>query len=453
MTIDDVAVAPHKLRWLWLVGAALGVFTVGVGNTALGPALPTIARDLALPVTQLRWITTGSELTFAVLVVPAAFLGRLLGPVRLYVFGALVLVLASVLGATAGSSLVLELARLGQGVGAAFLVPQMVVYALTYLGPVERMLVAGLFAVAFVGGSAVGPLLGSTLVEHTSWPALLWIVALLAVVAGLAGAPMVAQRLPIRFDLRALIVAVVALPALFAIMLPLVGRDVHDWTAWSFLLVTFGALLFAAGLVVDATRLGVRTGVGAPILALLALAGSTHVVLLPLYLEAVAGQTPKTVSYLGLLSAVAALIGAAGAVVVGLWLDQRIAAIGGIVFIGAGALLSLATIGSAGLVTIGADEALTGFGLGLVVTVLVRQADAALVFAALIAGTAAGAVVASALAGDAGPGNAEDVLRHAITRVLVGSLVMLVVAIAVALLLPGRPLTSAGRTDRGWSGR
>src|SRR5690242_1738190 len=100
--------APHRLRWIWLVGATLGVFTVGVASTALGAALPVIARDLALPLSQLRWISTGPELTFAVLVVPAAFLGRLLGPVRFYLFGALVLVLASVLAATASTSPVLE---------------------------------------------------------------------------------------------------------------------------------------------------------------------------------------------------------------------------------------------------------------------------------------------------------------------------------------------------------
>jgi hypothetical protein len=254
---------------------------------------------------------------------------------------------------------------------------------------------------------------------------------------------MVAQRLPIRFDPRALLVAVIALPAVFAIMLPLVGRDVSDWPVWSFVSASVGALLFAAGLVVEAIRRGVRSGVGAPILAALVLAGSTHVVLLPVYLQVVAGNTVRTVSSLGVLAAAGALLGVAVSVVVGLWLDPRIAAVGGVAFVGAGALLSLATIGSAGLVTLGADQALTGFGLGLVVTVLVREADTVLVFAALAMGTAAGAAVASLLAGDvvaggAGSGDPAGALQHAVTRVLVGSLVPLAVAVAVASLLPGR---------------
>src|SRR5690242_10149835 len=210
MTVDDVTVVPHRLRWLWLVGAALGVFTAGVAGTALGAALPTLVRDLALPVSELRWITAGSPLAFAVLVVPAAVAGRLLGPVRVYLVGAVVLALASVIGAVAGSAAVLELGRLGQGAGAALLVPQMVVYALAYLPPVERAVVCGLFAAAFVGGSALGPLLGSTLVEHASWRTVLWLAAVLTVVAGLTGAPLAAQRLPIRLDLRALLVALIA---------------------------------------------------------------------------------------------------------------------------------------------------------------------------------------------------------------------------------------------------
>src|SRR5438876_1104493 len=129
----------------------------------------------------------------------------------------------------------------------------------------------GLFAVAFVGGNAVGPLVGVTLLEHTSWRAVLWLAVALAVVAGLAGVPLVAQRLPIRPDVRDLLVALVALPAFAAIMLPLVGRNVPDWSLWSYASVSVGALLFAVGLAIEATRLGVRTGVGAPVLAVLAL--------------------------------------------------------------------------------------------------------------------------------------------------------------------------------------
>src|SRR5262245_17423235 len=143
MTIDDNAVAPHPVRWLWLVGAALGVFAVGVGSTALSVALPTISREFALPLSQLRWIVAGPALTFAVLVVPAAVVGRLVGPARLYLLGALVLIVAGIVAATAHSGLVLELARLGQGVGAALLVPQPVVYALAYLGRVEKACVCG----------------------------------------------------------------------------------------------------------------------------------------------------------------------------------------------------------------------------------------------------------------------------------------------------------------------
>jgi MFS family permease len=450
MTIDENAVAPHPLRWLWLVGAALGVFAVGLGSTGLGAAVPTIARDLALPLSQLRWIIAGPALMFAVLVVPAAAGGRLLGPVRVYLLGAFFLVVAGVVAATAHSGIVLEFARLGQGVGAALLVPQAVVYALAYLGRVERALVCGLFAVAFVGGSAVGPLVGSTLVQHTSWRAVLWLAVGLAVVAGLAGAPLVAQRLPIRPDLRALLVALVALPAFAAIMLPLVGRDTSDWSAWSYASVSVGALLFAVALVIEATRLGVRTGVGAPILAVLALAGSTHIALLSVYLQVIGRHPATTISYLGLPSALGALLGAALAVVIGLWLDQRFAAVGGVAFIALGALLSLVSLGSAGLVTVGADEAMTGFGLGLVVTVLARQADTALVFAALSVGTATGGAIASVLADSTAAGSLPDALRDGVTRVLIGALVLLAGAVAVALVLPS---TSLDRSRPGWSGR
>ena len=439
MTSTPIAMAPHPLRWFWLAGATLGVFATGVASTALSMALPTIVRDLALPVTmQLSWIVNAPVLTFALLLVPAAVLGNLLGHARLHLLGAICFAVASGVGAIAGSGATLVFARLGQGVGAALMVPQPVGYALAHLGRVERTVVCALFGVAFVSGTAVGPLIGATIVEHASWRAVFWLALALGLVAGLASVPMIAQRLPIRLDLPALLVAAVAVPAFLAIMLPLVAKDASDWPAWFLAPFAGGCLLFAGCLVLAARRRGVRAGVGAPVAALLVLAGSGHLSTLQAYLQLTAGHSAQTVSYFGVLAAIGALFGAAMAVVVGLWLDARVATVAGGVFIAAGVVVSLITINSLGLVSLGADQALTGFGLGLLVTTLVRESSSGLVFAALPVGTAAGAAMASLLTGRLGSGDLVGSRRDTATDVLIGSLVLLAMAVVVALLLGPR---------------
>lgn len=445
MTSTPAVVAPHPLRWLWLAGAVVGVVATGVASASVSAALPTIVSDLALPVTQLHWIIAATALTFTLLLVPAAVLGNLLGHARLYLLGAVCFAVASGVGATAETGAALVVARLGQGVGAALMVPQPVGYALAFLGRVERTIVCALFAVAFFGGTAVGPLIGVTMVDNVSWRAPFWLVLVVGLVAGLASVPMIAQRLPIRFEPLALAAAAVAVPAFLLIMGPLVARNTADWPAWYLVPLVGGCLFFAGSLALEAVRRGVRYGAAAPIVALLALAGSAHLTAVSIYLQLAGGHSVQTISYFGVLAAVAVLFGAAVAVVVGLWLDARIATAGGAGFIAAGVLLSLVAVNSPGLLTFGVDQALTGFGLGLLVTMLVRESGSGLVFAALPVGTAAGAAMASSFLGSPSGGNLLALVRESVAEVLIGSLVLLAAAVAVALLAGPRTPAATGR--------
>ena len=446
--VNAAGVPPHRLRWVWFVGSALGVVAAGVAASGLGVALPTIVRDLGLTSTtqvlwflggtQLRWILGATTVTFAVLMPLAAFVGRLLGHVRVHLVGAVCFAVGSGIGATAGTGTTLVVARLGQGAGAALMVPQPVGYALAWLGRVERAVVCAVFGVAFVSGTALGATIGIAVVEHASWRELFWLALVVAVVAGLAGVPMIAQRLPIRFDLRALLAAVIAVPAFVAILVPLVAHDVSDWGAGSVVFAAVGCLFLAGSLALDASRLGARAGVGGPVTALLVLAASTHLGSLVSYLQVAGRHSAQTVSHFGVLAVAGALFGAALAVVVGLRLDARIATVGGTVFLAAGVLVSLVlAFGDLGLVAFAADETLTGLGLGLLVSTLVRESDSGLVFAALPAGAAAGATLASLRAGSDGA-DLAGLLRDTADRTLIGSLVLLVAAVVVALLLGPR---------------
>jgi MFS family permease len=464
--------APHPLRWLWLAGALLSVVVFGAAGSMLGPVLPVLVRDLALPLPELYWILGAWMLGFAVLIVPGAMLGDLLGHARIHLLGALGFTAASVLGAVADSESGLLAARLGQGLGAALATPQVVGYARAHLPRVERAIACALFGLAFVAGPALGPMLSTRLVDDFGWRSVFWVLVPVAAVATLTAVPLVFQRLAIRFDLMAFLVAVLAVPATFGIVFPLAVRDVADWPAWYFVPLVLGCLLLAACFAIEIARRGVRAGLGAPLVALLVFAGAAYYSTLVLYVQ-VTGQPVLTIVIAAAAMPVTAgaFVGAIAAVLLGLWTDSRIAVAAGAAILTVGAVVELLLLESApdsvGLAALAVAAAGNGLGLGLVVATLSRGDGATLsrgddaggrqpigsapgvLFVALALGTPAGAVLSriiqqtSNVAAVGGRADLLNAIRDATGSVLILSIVLLAVAVVVAVLLA--PRGRAGR--------
>src|SRR5215216_5900106 len=113
----------YERRW-WILGVlCLSLLVIGVDNTILNVALPTLVRDLHATTSQLQWIVDAYSLVFAGLLLTAGSLGdrygrRLALNAGLVIFGAasLFAVLSDSAGAVIG-------ARAVMGVGAAFVMP------------------------------------------------------------------------------------------------------------------------------------------------------------------------------------------------------------------------------------------------------------------------------------------------------------------------------------------
>ena len=77
--------ATSKARW-WALGAlALCTLAIGLDNTVLSVALPTLAGDLHATTGDLQWITTSYLLVMAAALLPAGMLGDRFGCKRMMV--------------------------------------------------------------------------------------------------------------------------------------------------------------------------------------------------------------------------------------------------------------------------------------------------------------------------------------------------------------------------------
>jgi EmrB/QacA subfamily drug resistance transporter len=154
---------------LALVAMALGVFVIANDFTALSVAVPQIEHDLHTDLTTAQWVINGYALVFGVLIVTGGKLADLYGRKRIFMIGAAIFAVFSVLGGLAPNIDVLIACRMLMGIGGAMVWPA--VLGMTYgLLPEERAGLAGGLIMGVAGlGNAVGPMFGGLLTDELSW--------------------------------------------------------------------------------------------------------------------------------------------------------------------------------------------------------------------------------------------------------------------------------------------
>lgn len=157
-------------EWLGLSVLALPMLLASVDNSVLYLALPHLTADLEPSPTQVLWIMDVYGFMMAGFLITMGTLGDRIGRRRLLTFGAVAFGTASVLAAYASSAGMLIAARMLLGISASSLAPS----ALALVGTMftdarQRALAIGVFTACFMGGAALGPVVGGVMLEHFWW--------------------------------------------------------------------------------------------------------------------------------------------------------------------------------------------------------------------------------------------------------------------------------------------
>jgi MFS transporter len=120
-----------------LVAASLALFLVDLDFFALNLAVPAIAQNLRVSVTDLQWVISGYMLALGAFLIPGGRLGDILGRRRTLIAGVALFSGASTVCGVVDSADVVIGFRLVQGIGAAIIFP-ICVAVVTNAFPEER---------------------------------------------------------------------------------------------------------------------------------------------------------------------------------------------------------------------------------------------------------------------------------------------------------------------------
>lgn len=164
-----MAISADARRWIGLIAVALGVALIVMDTTIVNVIIPSVIDDLGIDASQAQWIQEGYTIVFAALLLVSGRLSDLLGAKKLFLTGAVLFGVTSVLAGLAWSGDALVAARFLQGIGAAAILPTSLALLNHMFTGKARGMAFAVWGTTIGAATAVGPVLGGWLSEYSTW--------------------------------------------------------------------------------------------------------------------------------------------------------------------------------------------------------------------------------------------------------------------------------------------
>jgi MFS transporter, DHA2 family, multidrug resistance protein len=220
----------YEMRWKTLGVVGLGLILIGLDNTVLNVALPSIQRDLGSSGSALQWMVDAYLLVFAGLLLIAGNFGDRHGRKTALQAGLAIFAAASLAAIFATSEAGIIAARAVMGLGAALVMPATLSIVTEVFPREERGKAIGVWAGMAALGTGLGPAIGGALLEVADWQAVFAInvpVALGALLLGIRLVPDSRDPSPGRLDLLG---ATLSAAALSVLVYTIIEAPGHGWT-------------------------------------------------------------------------------------------------------------------------------------------------------------------------------------------------------------------------------
>lgn len=212
-------------RWILLFTMLTGSMATMLAATTINVALPAMIGAFGLGQDQAQWMSTAFLASSTIAMLANAWAMATFGARATYVFGMVVFVFGSLLGAVSNTLELLIVSRGLQGISAGLLQPMSMFLIFQTFPDNKRGMAMGVFSIGVVLAPAFGPALGGIAVDLASWR-LVFVATLPLALVALGIAPFLmprgdrdrsAPRPPLDWQgLSLLAIAVIGLLAAFA---------------------------------------------------------------------------------------------------------------------------------------------------------------------------------------------------------------------------------------------
>jgi EmrB/QacA subfamily drug resistance transporter len=144
-------------------------------GSAVNIALPKISNELSLNAVSMSWVTMSYLLASAVFLVPFGKAADMIGRKKMFLYGNIFFMLATLLCGFSFSGSFLIVSRFLQGIGGAMMLSTSMAIVISAFPPKERGKVIGLNVAAVYVGLSAAPILGGIITETMGWRSLFYL--------------------------------------------------------------------------------------------------------------------------------------------------------------------------------------------------------------------------------------------------------------------------------------
>jgi EmrB/QacA subfamily drug resistance transporter len=213
-TADDLV---YRRRW-WTLGVlCLSLVLIGLDNTVLNVALPTIQQTFRATASELQWMVDAYVLVFAGLLLTMGALGDRFGRARALQVGLVIFAVSSMAAPFATAIEQLIAIRVAMGVGGALIMPSTLSIIASVFPPAERPRAITVWAGVSGLGVGLGPLVGGLLIANFAWSSVFLLnvpIAITALLLGLVLVPESRDPSGARLDIPGAVLSIAAVTVL-----------------------------------------------------------------------------------------------------------------------------------------------------------------------------------------------------------------------------------------------